>query len=166
MSIGRIPGDTPSPTTENEPGHKPGRELILLEKRPLPVKTSGGVTTETSGKPPGEVDARRPRPDIRRLTPRQIGEVGMDLYVKGVIAWEEYSLLAFQSELHPDYERTIGALTGEKAEPDRPRDYVALWEERLAFERRHNSADDDRVRRAQRIVDVLRRLDKPTNLLA
>ncbi len=159
MSIGPIPDDAPPLGLEN--GHKPGRELVLLEKRPLSVKAPGTVREQASE----ETETRRPRLDIRRQTPRQIGEVGMDLYVKGVIAWEEYSLLAFQSELHPDYERTIGALTGEKAEPDRPRDYVALWEERLAFERRHNSADDDRVRSAQRLVDVLRRLDKPANLL-
>ena len=65
----------------------------------------------------------------------------MDLYMVGVITWEEHAMLAFQPELHPDYDQTVGALTGEKADPDRPRDYVAIWEARLAFERKHNAGD-------------------------
>lgn len=96
--------------------------------------------------------------DARNISPRQIAEISMDLYVSGALSWEEYALLAFQPELHPDYERTIGALTGEQAEPNRPRDFIAQWQKRLAFERKYNADKPDLVARSQRIVDVLRQL--------
>lgn len=104
--------------------------------------------------------------DARNLSPRQIADVSMDLYVGGALSWEEYAMLAFQPELHPDYDRTIGALTGEPAAPDRPRDFVAQWETRLAFERKHNPDKPDLVSRTQRIVDVLRYLNDATNVTA
>ena len=69
------------------------------------------------------------------------------------------------AELHPDYDQTVGALTGEKADPDRPRDYVAIWEERLVFERKHNAGNDNRVGRSRRIVNVLRQIAAPTNIV-
>lgn len=37
-------------------------------------------------------------------------------------------MLANQPELHPDFNRTIGALTGRRAAPDRERDCLAEWE--------------------------------------
>ena len=89
----------------------------------------------------------------------------MDLYMVGVITWEEHAMLAFQPELHPDYDQTVGALTGEKADPDRPRDYVAIWEARLAFERKHNAGDANLVERSRRIVNVLRRIATPTDIV-
>ena len=91
----------------------------------------------------------------------------MDLYVGGVLPWEEYAMLAFQPELHPDYDRTIGALTGEKAEPDRPRDFVSQWERRLEFEEKYNADHPKLVARTTHIVAVLRQLgDTPTDMSA
>jgi hypothetical protein len=89
----------------------------------------------------------------------------MDLYISGALGWEEYSMLAFQAELHPAFDRTIGALTGEKAEPDRPRDYIALWEERLAFEQKYNAQDHALVGRTQRVLNVLNHIDAPTDMM-
>lgn len=104
--------------------------------------------------------------DIRRLSPRQMAETSMDLYVAGVLPWEEYAMLAFQAELHPDYERTIGALTGQPAEPDRPRDFLHLWEERLRFEETYNAERPKLVARTRRIVNLFRRIDARTDLIA
>jgi hypothetical protein len=102
---------------------------------------------------------------IRSMTPRQMVDMSMDLYVGGYLQWEEYAMLAFQPELHPDYDRTIGALTGEKAAPDRPRDFIAEWEERLAFEQR-NGDDPDRLQQTFRIVTLFRKIESPTDFLA
>lgn len=99
--------------------------------------------------------------DLRALTPRQMADVSLDLYAAGVLAYEEYKILAFQPELHPNYNTTIGALTGQLAEPDTPRDFVAIWEDRLNFERRHSPQDAAQVRRTERIVALLTRLDSP-----
>ncbi len=89
----------------------------------------------------------------------------MDLYVAGILPWEEYAMLAFQAELHPDYDKTIGALTGEPAAPDRPRDFLNLWEERLRFEEKHNAGNPNLVARTRRIVQVFRQIASPTNLV-
>jgi hypothetical protein len=93
-----------------------------------------------------------------RCSPRDMAELSLDLFLAGVLTDEEYALLAFQPELHPDFDRTIGALTGERAKPDQSRDYVAIWRERLEFERGRCRPDRDLIERIQRILLVLRRL--------
>jgi len=104
--------------------------------------------------------------DARNLTPRQMVDMSMDLYVSGALSWDEYALLAFQPELHPDYDRTVGALVGRKAEPDRPRDFVAEWEDRLAFEEKYNADDGPRIESLSHIVTVLRQVEAPTDVVA
>ncbi|MEQ8666213.1 MAG: hypothetical protein RIC16_10840 [Rhodospirillales bacterium] len=96
--------------------------------------------------------------DVRAMSPRDASDVGLQLYAEGLVTWEEYAELAFQPELHPSYNETIGALLGEKANPDQPRDFVAQWEERLAYEQRYNAIDSSRVKSTQRITSILGRL--------
>ncbi len=103
--------------------------------------------------------------DVRSLPPRRMPDLGYDLYVAGVLSDEEYAMLAFQPELHPDYDKTTGVLTGERADPDRPRDLIAVWEDRLAFEQEHNGDDQDVVARTQRILGVLKSIENPVDLL-
>ena len=59
------------------------------------------------------------------------------------------------------YDKTVGALTGEPAQPDRPRDFVRAWDEQLQFELRHGAGDSQVVRQTARIRDVLRQLAEP-----
>lgn len=96
-------------------------------------------------------------PDPRRMSPRQFAEWAHDLYIEGLMPWQEYRLAGFPSELHPSFDVTIGALTGERAEPDRPRDMLLDWERRHAFERRHHGRDSLAAERCARIVALLRR---------
>lgn len=103
--------------------------------------------------------------DIRNLSPRQMSEASLDLYAAGVLPWDEYAMLAFQPELHPDYDSTIGALTGEAAAPDEPRDFLAQWEERLDFDRRYNPGDTENIERTERIVGLFRQIDTPPTSL-
>ncbi len=137
-----------------------GRALVPYQPTPVPAA------------PPAEppVDGKAPAGnaygvDTRHLAPRRIGELSMDLYISGALGWEEYSMLAFQAELHPAFGRTISALTGKKAEPDRPRDYIALWEERLAFEQKHNARDRPLIERTRRVLNVLNHIDAPTDMM-
>lgn len=101
---------------------------------------------------------RRPRHDLRHVSPRRFAEITHELYVEGSLRWAEYQLVGFPSELHPDYDATIGALTGQKAEPNRPRDLLSEWEQRLDFMRRY---DDPSLRLAERALDILRRQAEP-----
>ncbi len=105
------------------------------------------------------------RQDLHRFTPREMSELSLDLYVAGQLGYEDYAMLAFQPELHPDYDTTIGALTGTKAQPDRPRDYIELWEDRLRFECTHNPENRKLIGRIQHIVQLLRRFaERPESL--
>ncbi len=97
--------------------------------------------------------------DIRYITPRKMIDLSFDLYFSGFLSKEQYAELAFQSELMPNFDQTIGALTGQKAEPDRPRDFTKIWLQRLEFEKQH--ADDPRiVQRTEKILDLLKSIDR------
>ncbi|MBF0391173.1 MAG: hypothetical protein HQL38_00700 [Alphaproteobacteria bacterium] len=91
----------------------------------------------------------------RFLTPRELAEWAHERYLEGALTWEEYREVGFPSELHPDYDRTIGALTGERAAPDEKRDMVADWVRRVEFDRRHTPEDAARIGRAERILTLL-----------
>ena len=108
----------------------------------------------------GEAVAYLPTPgeihDVRSMSPREMAGFAHELYLEGVLKWDEYKMLGFPSELHPDFDKTIGALTGEKAEPDSPRDMIAEWEEKVDFERRHAGEDNPATTRAERVLSVLK----------
>ncbi len=104
--------------------------------------------------------------DIHDMSPRQMTHLSQTLYAAGALSFEDYSQLAFQPELHPDYDRTIGALTGEHAAPDRRRDFVNLWNERADFQRRHNVGRPDLIAQSERIASVLNRIEAPMNMVA
>ena len=103
-------------------------------------------------------------PDVRHLTPREMQEYSQDLYAAAVICFEDYEALAFQPDLHPDFNRTIGALTGEKAAPDRPRDFIQRWQERLSFTQRYYPSNATEVRQAHRILEALKAFPKLTDV--
>ncbi len=134
--------------------------------RSAPAATPRPLTDEPDDAAVSLPKGVAPNFDVKYLSPRQMAGLGMELYALGVVSFEEYGLLAFQAELHPDFDRTIGALTGEKAEPNRQRDFLALWEGRADFERRHNPPQGERVRRAGHIAAVLRQISQPTDVVA
>ena len=103
--------------------------------------------------------------DTHHLSPRQMANLSLDLYVTGALNFEDYAELAFQPELHPDFDKTIGALTGEKAAPDRPRDFVRLWEEKAKFQRRHNNERSELIERSERIAHLLRHIGTKSKAL-
>lgn len=142
--------------------------LAALTRRTLPEPSrTDPMPTPTSAMPmpsPARVIAlppprpRLPRHDLRNISPRRFAEIAHELYVEGTLKWAEYQVVGFPSELHPAFESTIGALTGQKAEPNRPRDLLAEWEGRLDFMRRY---DDPGLRIAERALDVLRLQAEP-----
>jgi len=103
--------------------------------------------------------------DVKAMTPRDASEVGLQLYAEGLVTWDEYAEFAFQPELHPAYNQTIGALLGETATPDQPRDFVKEWDNRLDYEQRYNAIDSPQVKSTQRIAAILARLAGETTRL-
>ena len=152
----------PVPAKAESPSGRPGRNVVVFEpvKPPQEVPGSGRVLTES---PLKQIIA-----DInaRAITPRQMQVLSLDLYANGILSWEEHVELVFQPDLHPDFARTIGALTGEKPLPDQPRDYVRVWEQKLEFERRFAPATSLAKERALYILSILRRIEPPASLLA
>ncbi|CAA7620017.1 conserved hypothetical protein [Candidatus Terasakiella magnetica] len=84
----------------------------------------------------------QPRFDLRNVSPRQFADVTHELYMEGTLTWAEFQMVGFPSELDPRYDETIGALTGEKAQPDKPRDMLGQWEQRVEFEKRYNPSPE------------------------
>jgi hypothetical protein len=138
-----------------------GREVVVFKQNQPPKVLPGGRLTLS------ESPLKQIITDInsRAISPREIQELSLDLYANAIITWEEHEDLAFQVDLHPDFGKTIGALTGERPLPDQPRDYVKEWEQRLDFERRH-APHSPKYGRALRILSVLRRIDSPLHVVS
>lgn len=103
-------------------------------------------------------------PDVRHMTPREMQDYSQNLYAAGAITFEDYEALAFQPDLHPDFNRTIGALTGEKAQPDRPRDYIRQWSDRVEYTQRYYPQNSEEVRQAHRIHEALKAYPRRTDI--
>lgn len=141
----------------------PDRALVPFAPPPLPaiVENAADGDDEIDGMP----ELLAPF-DAGHMSPREMAERSQELYAVGLLSWDEYSLLAFQPELHPAYNRTIGALLGEKAEPDRRRNFVAEWWDRLAFERRYNRDDPVLIEQTARIAEILDLLSRAAHRAA
>jgi hypothetical protein len=104
--------------------------------------------------------------NIHWMTPREMVDLSFDLYFAGYLSRNQYTELAFQSELMPNFDDTIGALTGAKAEPDKPRDYATIWRARLRFEIDHRADDPRIIERTRKILDLLDSIEQTPNLPA
>ncbi len=133
-----------------------GRNVVVFEPPEPPEGQDGEAVPQSEAPLKGIIMA-----NARAMSPREMHELSLDLYASGVLTWDEYEDLAFQPELHPDFSRTIGALTGEKALPDQPRDFIREWEQKLEFERRFAPTKSKAKDRALRILSVLRRIEPP-----
>ena len=151
-AVAKVPAGIPAPAVAKVPAVIP--RPAVNDAAPKPVLKVRSAIYELVG----DVDTHH-------LSPRQMSELSLDLYAIGAISFEDYSALAFQPELHPDFDRTIGALTGERADPDRPRDFVRLWDDRADFQRRHNAARTDLVEQSERIASVLRQIETPISMV-
>lgn len=100
----------------------------------------------------------------RHASPSELTEVSLDLYAMGLLSFEDYSALANHPEINPNYNRTIGALTGEPAAPERKRDLVVEWEEKYQFLTRNSPKNESLINQAARITNLLRALARKTNL--
>ena len=136
------------------------RELVLFNApgTPMPLEPRGEGIKEKHFQLPSPFREIFGDINVRNVSPRQMSDSSIYLYALGVLTWEEYSMLAFQPELQPDYDQTVGALTGQKAKPDVPRDFIALWEERMSFTQRHNPADAQVVQQTRHILFTLKKL--------
>jgi hypothetical protein len=133
-----------------------GRDALVpaFSKQKLPVP----ILNDTERRRATARDITEIEIDVRFMSAREMVNLSTKLYMKGLITWEVYDALAFQPELHPDYNKTVGAMLEKEAQPDRPRDFVREWEKRLSFVRRYNRNDIHTIETAQRITMLLHQL--------
>lgn len=103
----------------------------------------------------------RPVHPVRSMSPRALAELAYELYLAGRLDREGYLLLGFPSEVNPAYDRTVGALTGEHARPDVPRDLILTEERRLAMLRASAACLPELIVRSEKILALLRWLEHP-----
>ena len=96
------------------------------------------------------------RSDPRKMSPRQLANWAHEMYLCRELTWDEYCMAGFPAEMHPHYNRTVGVLTGNLAQPDAPRNMIRVWEERLAFALRYNDPDDPEVLRTEKLLLLLK----------
>ena len=157
--------ETPPAPEQAAQSTRPAKAVRALPAAKEPAGVGGGGAAKAVLKVRSAIYELIGDVDTHHLSPRQMSELSLDLYAIGAISFDDYSALAFQPELHPDFDRTIGALTGERADPDRPRDFVRLWDDRADFQRRYNAARTDLVEQSERIASVLRQIETPISLV-
>jgi len=145
----------PRETNDETPTVSRPEPRDIVEFQGIEVDLDPPQTAQAPSDPP------QPGIDSRALSPREMADFSLDLYIDGAVSFDEYSLIAFQAELHPDYDETIGALTGEYADPDEPRDYIQEWEDRYNFERRYPSESPKTLEQIERILTVLSSFQAP-----
>lgn len=129
----------------SRPGARALEGGAALEAEPEEGRTASGI---------GAV----PRRDVRRIAARELAQLGRGLYIAGHLNDEELVLLTRQPDLHPAFDRTIGALIGERADPERPQDAIARLEARLRFLHMYPDGTAAPLDRIRRVLDVLRRV--------
>ena len=143
----------------NKAANSTGRKLVVVEDPLMPDVIKGSSKSAIEH----PLEKILENTNSRSMSPREAAKLGFDLYAAGILKWDEYSDLSFQAELHPEFARTIGALTGERAMPDAKRDFVKIWEEKYQFASRHAGAKSRAPERALHILSVLRRIENPTD---
>ena len=98
--------------------------------------------------------------NMRAISPRDFADATHELYMDGTLSWDEFKMVGFPSELDPRFDETIGALIGEKANPDQPKDMLGQWEQRVDFEKRYNPYPEQ-VKTAESVLQKLTCLSEP-----
>jgi len=140
----------------------PGTALTVVPIPPVPALSGGRKrqSHDVIGEAPSAIKQLAVGTDVRSISPRDLSDFSLDLYAAGIISFEDYSALSQHPELHPHYDRTIGALINQKAQPQRKRDMVQYWEEKLEFATRHQALSGSNREQAVRIVAILRYLGR------
>ena len=160
------------PPLDDDQRH-PSRSLVAYrDDRIVPARTDDEIQLAEPARTVGEPkriappNGDRASVNVRYMTPRQMLDYSQDLYAAGIITFDDYEALAFQPDLHPHFDRTIGALTGERAQPDRPRDFIRRWEDRLEFAQRYYPSSSQEVRQAFRILEAIKAFPRHDDVLA
>lgn len=115
----------------------------------------------------GELRGIAARYNLQAISPREMVDLSAELYESGYLTSDQHTDLSFQPEMMPNFDVTIGALTGKRTEPDRPRNYAEVWRQRLKFEKTHAANAEHIIVRTQKILALLEKIEsQPKKSLA
>jgi hypothetical protein len=140
------------------------KPLVLAIPHPLPRPMPLRLPDEDAPFIEPPLTALPPPPaahPVREISPRDLASLAFELYLEGRLSLDDYLLIGFPSELHPAYDRTIGALTGRPARPDHARDMIREWENRVHDLRASSAPMAALTARAERTLALLRWLERP-----
>jgi len=106
-----------------------------------------------------------PNYNVRSISPRNMANLSFDLYTSDCINRKQYLDLSYQVDLSPKYNKTIGALIGENAAPDKPKDYIVIWHKRLLFEQNYFGHDLGMRHHVKSILSILSTLEEIAQLM-
>lgn len=163
---GRAPGTLSPPPrfrTHRNPKPRDAMRAVYppLSLSPPPISRAADAAFFADDEPPIPLPAPAPAYPVRAISPRGLADLAFELYLAETIDLDEYLLLGFPSEINPAFDRTIGALTGRRAEPDRARDMIREWETRLADLKTSSAPMPALIERAERTLRLLRWLETP-----
>lgn len=70
--------------------------------------------------------------DIEKISPREMTQMSQKLYLAGILSQDDFQMLSFQPELHPDYEKSQKAEDKHaEAKPDEERNYIEVWKSKV-----------------------------------
>ncbi len=98
------------------------------------------------------------RYDLRNITAKDTAQLSQGLYDGGAISLKHHAFLSFQPALNPEYNDTIGSISGVTLTGDEPKDLVAFWENDLAY-KQGSGASELIINNTREIVDLVRKLD-------
>ena len=139
-----------------------GTALAIIQTATVPALSPGhGLQShDVLGNAPSSLKQLTNGTDVRKISPREMSDFSLDLYAAGIISFDDYTALSEHPELNPHYNRTIGALTNETAQPDSKRNLVKYWEDKLNFAERHPLPNKSNLEQAKRIVWLMRSLSR------
>ena len=65
---------------------------------------------------------------MHKISPSEMSDFSLNLYTAGIVSFEDFKALSEHPGLNPHFEKTIGALTNKKAQPETKPDLVRYWE--------------------------------------
>jgi hypothetical protein len=92
--------------------------------------------------------------NIREASPREMASLSAELHSSGILSFDSHALLSFQPELNAEQ---FNKIMGETAEPDRTRDFILDWEEKLAIQKK-SGAPSEFIQRTEQILSTLNHL--------
>lgn len=139
-----------------------GTALAVIQMPDVPAVSPGRrrLTHDVIDEGPSAIKQLANGINVRKISPREMSDFSLDLYAAGIISFDDYSVLSEHPELNPQYDKTVGALTNKKAQPNAKRDLVRYWEEKLGFASRYAALAGGNFEQAKRIVGLMRYLSR------